>query len=190
MSSDQHKRAGSPKVGSPFLRLPPELRTCIYHLILTADPPIEQTFSNLSRPQQAPLTLIHRFIRSETLAVFYGTNTIRLPVGTNKQRTLCIAWLDAITPHFKLIRRLEIRVCGHQYRYVLERLDDPLRFGSRAELLSPESRWVETRLGMRGVVWLRQKMALLNKALRTGDTGVLQMSAVVDAIFWDATRKF
>ncbi|KAK5113603.1 hypothetical protein LTR85_010832 [Meristemomyces frigidus] len=177
--------------GADFLSLPPELRNRIYELAFTDDKPTEHTFSIIhNRLRQAPLTCTGRQIRNESLPMIYSINTIRILVGTAYQQAACLKWLEAIGPHIKLIRRLEIRVCGHANRYVLERQQaHAARFQYSTLLLANEWQQLPCRVALYGAGHLSKRVLHLNRALRVGDTGAVQMREIVESIFRDAKRK-
>ncbi|KAK4546752.1 hypothetical protein LTR36_001484 [Oleoguttula mirabilis] len=172
-----------------FLNLPPELRNRIYELAFADEELTEHAFGG-DWPGQAPLTRVNRQLRSESLAVFYGINPLRLLVGTTRQQTACPKWLEAIAPHVKLIRRLEIRTCGHANRYVLERAQGGTTpFECSASLLSSEYDQAACRVALYGVDWLEEDVERLNRALRIGDTGAIQMCDIMESVFEDAKQR-
>ncbi|KAK0247847.1 hypothetical protein B0A54_16556 [Friedmanniomyces endolithicus] len=92
---------------SPLLALPPELRNRIYELVLVdmGDKIIDiypETDNFVTRPYlwQPALTRVSREVRHETLAIFYGQNSFRVPLTSDVFRSVgVVVCSDAIPMH-------------------------------------------------------------------------------------------
>ncbi|KAK1819953.1 hypothetical protein LTR12_005675 [Friedmanniomyces endolithicus] len=92
---------------SPLLALPPELRNRIYELVLVDDgneiidiyPETDHFVTNPYLWQPA-LTRVSKELRHETLAMFYGQNTFRVPLTSDVYRSVgVLVCPDAIPMH-------------------------------------------------------------------------------------------
>ena len=90
----------APAQRTSFMDLPAEMRNRIYELVLVRDR--DFIFDNYQRGdeyvkalQQPPLTRVNNAIRSESLPVFYGFNTIKVLTDNTSYKT-ALRWLQRI----------------------------------------------------------------------------------------------
>ncbi|KAF2723433.1 hypothetical protein K431DRAFT_282895 [Polychaeton citri CBS 116435] len=123
-----------------FFSLPAELREQIYSELLAIPStvtmhPGHQFYRDEAYAVQPPITRVNRLIRSETLPLFYSSNTISAQLDQTEDLALAKQWLHAIGDsntrhlrHMSLCGWTKI-VFGHMLSSRFVRLDVDLRKG-------------------------------------------------------------
>ena len=152
---------------SGLLRLSPELRNKIYNLTI----PTTTRISIVSKVSQNEISLLQlcRFVRTETVPIFYGNTTFTFDLRTRPNFQRAKAWLEGLSPDaVKCLRKIYVQSDVNCYCKDASKNEKPTHLNAWVDM--DGSKWSQSgysgckccssQEGAKDVVWKIQQTAV------------------------------